>query len=556
MTDAQGSGSNGSGSGGGAPPVADTTWYIARDGQQHGPLSDAEMRLFVDGGHLRSSDLLWRPGFPDWKPAPQVFPPRQSEPKPVVPPPPAPPQRAAPRPSPQAGAAHPLAAAASPAQQAAATGARVAGDAPAGEATARQYPAANPASTATNPHGRQQPAPQPSGTPPRTEQPQQGRPGAGRPDMGHPDTGQQGYNAAPRTARTAPTPAGSGQPQAAARAPAPAASSQAMLPVASDDNFAYEPLEKQRPRVKVIGLGVLLVAVIAASTWFVIENKSALMDKLGLSNAARGDVPVVKADRTSQPTKVEAAGKAAVSQPGKPLPQMASNDPSLVAPPRQPQPDAAAMDMSLQRRPLWTFMKSRFPDWYGERVSEAAVMVAAERPPREVTKHLVDALVDFRRKNADAALKASTERHRAIATAFLDNLQTLSSRSADLCYSFISQGETSGVIVDLMTAGDASQALEKQAIAIFEAVDEGQRQPVAHDRPKKEDYDVLASQLGKLGWSQADLQMFADPKALSAATPARVCQMVRDWFKAHIEIADGTVQQRLLYETLRPVVGG
>jgi GYF domain 2 len=44
-------------------------WYIARDGQQHGPISDAEMKKFVELGHLDPYDLLWRDGIPSWYPA-------------------------------------------------------------------------------------------------------------------------------------------------------------------------------------------------------------------------------------------------------------------------------------------------------------------------------------------------------------------------------------------------------------------------------------------------------------------------------------------------------
>ena len=53
---------------------AEVQWYIARDGKQHGPLTDVEMRKFVERKHLRATDLLWRPGFADWKPATVIFP--------------------------------------------------------------------------------------------------------------------------------------------------------------------------------------------------------------------------------------------------------------------------------------------------------------------------------------------------------------------------------------------------------------------------------------------------------------------------------------------------
>jgi hypothetical protein len=51
----------------------DVTWYLARDGTQFGPLSDAEMRKFRELGHLRSGDLVWRSGFVDWRKADEVF---------------------------------------------------------------------------------------------------------------------------------------------------------------------------------------------------------------------------------------------------------------------------------------------------------------------------------------------------------------------------------------------------------------------------------------------------------------------------------------------------
>ena len=48
-------------------------WYLARDGQQYGPLSDAEMTKFRELGHLHMTDLVWREGFANWMPAAAVF---------------------------------------------------------------------------------------------------------------------------------------------------------------------------------------------------------------------------------------------------------------------------------------------------------------------------------------------------------------------------------------------------------------------------------------------------------------------------------------------------
>ncbi len=62
-------------------PASQTQWYLARDGQQYGPMTDAELAKFIELGHLQPNDLLWREGFPDWRPAMVVFPPRTQAPQ-------------------------------------------------------------------------------------------------------------------------------------------------------------------------------------------------------------------------------------------------------------------------------------------------------------------------------------------------------------------------------------------------------------------------------------------------------------------------------------------
>src|SRR4029078_4032131 len=74
-------------------PAAQTQWYLAREGQQFGPLSDRERAKRIELGHLQPSDLLWREGFADWRPAMVVFPPR----KPAMQRPAPPPRHADPR---------------------------------------------------------------------------------------------------------------------------------------------------------------------------------------------------------------------------------------------------------------------------------------------------------------------------------------------------------------------------------------------------------------------------------------------------------------------------
>jgi hypothetical protein len=101
-----------------------------------------------------------------------------------------------------------------------------------------------------------------------------------------------------------------------------------------------------------------------------------------------------------------------------------------------------------------------------------------------------------------------------------------------------------------------SASIEHQVMTIISAISEGKKTPATHTAPVKADYDMLASELTRLGWTQADMQLFADPKALARAPRDRVCKMLQDWFSAHLAISDPAVQERLLFETLKPVVSG
>ena len=53
--------------------LGEARWYLSREGQQHGPLSDRELSLFADGGNFKPGDLLWTAGLDDWKSADEIF---------------------------------------------------------------------------------------------------------------------------------------------------------------------------------------------------------------------------------------------------------------------------------------------------------------------------------------------------------------------------------------------------------------------------------------------------------------------------------------------------
>lgn len=422
---------------------SDIQWYIARNGKQHGPLSDVEMRTFVAQGHLKPTDLIWRPGFADWRPAPAVFP--------------FPAPDAAPPPAPRTG--------------------------PPRSTTQQPRPAAHQG--------------------PAASAPMQG-PGAG-PSPGAP---------APGSGVPSRNPDHTFEPD--------------RIRVARGSSGAAPSRGK-----RVAGILVLLLLIGGGAGWYLWQNGGLSLP--GTQTADEGaETPVVRND-TATTTPPAAPGSAS---------------------PDAIQQQENSLDAKYQQTPMWTVVKREFPDWYGDRLREAATLSAENKPQEEITKHMAQALVQLRRQHAQEALSASTDKLKVVANAFLDNLKNLASRSVTACYGFISQGETSPVVLELLQSPDQGAAVQAQVAAIFEAIADGRKSPTTHERAGKQDYEILVQELSKLGWKEDDLKVFSNPSALAREPPARVCQMVQDWFVAHLSVQDAGTQERLLVETLKPVVSG
>lgn len=493
--------------------TADIQWYIARDGKQYGPLSDAEMGLFVRGGHLKPDDLVWRPGFSDWTPAASVYP---SSPAPA-------PQPQPHHSSPAGGAASGTAAPGSAAGPSRGYG-----------AAQTQSPAQPSFNPTTQPAAEQRPSTvQPVGG---AYHPQQ-QPGtyAAQPGATQPSAAQPGQRPAPgagslqKTARTGPPGGGfAGKPGAAygAMAAPQAAGDDRTAPGRSIVAVDRGPGEEEdideprgRRRLGRVAIAALLLLLLGGG-WLGYQNSDSL--KMLIGDLVAGS-------------------------------HMRSADPSIPA--FVVEGDTpAAIDARLQKTALWSVVKREFPDWYGERLAETARLASEKKPDTAITQHLLEALAALRRQHADHALSASSRHLLSIADTFLANLKHIGTVNTTTCYSFISQGETSPAVVELVQSNGTALGLQAQVTAVFEAIAEGRKSPVKHMTPDKTDYDALAEQLTKLGWSQADLQLFADPRALARTSHERVCKMVQDWFTAHIGIKDRAAQERLLIETLRPVV--
>ncbi len=242
---------------------------------------------------------------------------------------------------------------------------------------------------------------------------------------------------------------------------------------------------------------------------------------------------------------------------GEPIPIVRAPKESLKESPLKASGETQSeVDATFQKAALWQLLKKEFPDWYADRVTETVRLKGEQKDDQVIAQGLTQALVDLRRGNAAAALAASPARLRVVAASFVNNLTRLAAMSTNACYAFISQGEISPIVVDLLRGSDITASLQGQFTAIFEAVSEGRKVPKTYAQPQREDYDVLAAQLALRGWSPADLQLFSDPRQLARAEPQRVCQMVQDWFSAQLAVKDEAVQMRLLSEALKPILSG
>lgn len=430
-------------------------WYIARDGKQHGPLTDIEMRTFVAHNYLRQTDLIWRPGMPEWQPAPVVFPAVFQPPAPVAP---------AAASTPQPPLTQPQAA---PAHQAV--------------SQATDFEGASDALS------------------------------SGRPSL---------FKRAAIAAAMVSIVGGSAFAVAKYREPLlKLVSGGATLPVKTEAKSDDAPKAAANPEAP--------------------ANTAAALPSPAVAQSPGGDAPVAAALEPPQGTQVATAAPIIASTP-----------------PPPPSIEGSALDARLQKIPVWTVIKKDYPDWYTGNVATADKMIADKKPDSEVASHLAQGLVTLRRQNSEKALAASPDKLRKIAAAFVDHLRLLREESVTSCFGYISKGETSPAVIQALQSPESATVFNSLFGAILEAAEDGAKTQSKHDAAAKSDYDLLIKELNKIGWKENDLQVFSNPKLLAQQEPAQVCKMVQEWFVAHLAIGDKAAQNRLLYETLKPVVSG
>jgi hypothetical protein len=309
--------------------------------------------------------------------------------------------------------------------------------------------------------------------------------------------------------------------------------------------YSTAPFDEQKPKrgnLRQAMVALVAVAIIGGGALGIVTYKDKLT-QLVSGPPKKADEPV-----TAAAPAADQQTAAVEEQPA--LPEADATGPDTTA------IEGSALDARLQKVPLWEMLKKTYPEWYVGNVAAAEKLSSEQKPAVEVTTQLVQGLVDLRRQNAPNTLAASPEKLKGVATAFLENLRSLQAQSVGACYGFISKGELSPAVIEIMQSPESATTINAQLSAIFDAAAEGAKAPVKHESAGKADYDILIAELSKLGWKDEDLQVFSNPRLLAKREPAQVCKMVQDWFSAHLAVPDPVVQDRLLYETLKPVVSG
>jgi uncharacterized protein DUF4339 len=394
-------------------PASPAQWYIARDGQQFGPISEAELTKLVELGHLQPNDLVWRDGFPDWRPALVVFPP---------------------------------------------PGPSLSSKTLAGKMLASKLRAADPAADASS-------------------------------------------MAAGDGAATLAVPADHGDPVADAEA---------------------------RPRRwgRVVAL-LLIAVVLAGAGGFAYPYRAQLAGLLKSLTATSGAMAIADRKRLETP----------------PLKGFGAGEPDVI-------------DANLQASALWRVIKPQFPDWYTQRVNEVAQLARDKTDDAVIGQYLARKLVELRRQQVANGLSARLETLKTVATAYFDTLAKLRSHSADACYGFINRGEAEPLIVGLLQGTEHTGHLQAQLTAVFEAIAEGRQLPRVHPHPTQAQYQLLANELAKRGWTEEDFKLLSSKQTMAQGEPEKVCQLVHDFFAAQLSLPDADVQMRLLVDSLKPVFAG
>ena len=295
-------------------------------------------------------------------------------------------------------------------------------------------------------------------------------------------------------------------------------------------------------RFKVAAVLVFFAITLPAGLWYAWPHAQGWLNSVGVSSG--------NAVQTRQTTATVTGSEPSSARQG---PTSAATDYPVLS---GLTADPAGVDRALQRSALFRLIKNGHADWYSNAIAETAKAIEAGSGESEATSRLFGSLAQLRRRHAGDVFSAPAPRLIAIASAFVSSLKELRGVSVDACFGFISNGEVAPNILPLFRNPGMTATLQRQLHEIFEAVDEGRALPRVYPAPRQSDYTILLEQLEARGWTQADMQLFSDSRALANAPRENVCRLVTEWFESQLAVKDSEVQLRLIADSLKPLIAG
>jgi hypothetical protein len=215
-----------------------------------------------------------------------------------------------------------------------------------------------------------------------------------------------------------------------------------------------------------------------------------------------------------------------------------------------------AIDTTLQGTALWRVIKREFPDWYAQRLAEAAALAREGKSDAVIGQFVARKLVELRRQQVANGLSAKLPMLKTVASAYFETLDRLRAHSVEACSGFIRQGEAEPLIVAMLQGSEHTAHLQALATAMFEAIADGRQVPRVYPQPSQAQYAVLANALAQRGWTREDFALVASRQAMAQAPPDKVCQLVHDLFQTQLSLPDPEVRERLIVDSLRGVFAG
>ena len=304
--------------------------------------------------------------------------------------------------------------------------------------------------------------------------------------------------------------------------------------------------------------------------WEPEENGAATVQPRSEVETAAGGVTAAKSAAKSPETKPAKTpepvdpGTRTAHLDQSPDPGRVSKDPEQEARPKPRPPDSPQsshqpafrpardiLDQRLSSSMLWTTLKLEFPEWYGARLDDMPESEARKATHRDMTNRHLTKLSALRRSNAEHAL-AAPDQFKPIAAVYL--WEPAAARR-EVARSLLRRHSTRRV--ERTCALSHKPSIEPVRNAVRDDPASrlvGANAPIAISKPRQSDYERLTKQLRSFGWKQSDLEIMSSPAKLNRAPPKKVCKLIREWFQAHLALDDTAMQNRLLKESLKPII--